>query len=363
VKGQDDTSTPPPTPSVYPLTITANGYALSNDVVVPDADFCVGQDVPFALSGWPDGVTLTNFQWTLDGTFVNKKIPASNTNSSDIFTNDPALLQNAVISNCWWVSGGFSPPLTYQVSVKCDLIFTNGNPKQTVNASGEFTMLRPMPDFANQIYGIVAADKNFWNPGTWLHLGFDFNYVVVTNAGIAFGVQNAPIRQDGTHTYGQYFITQLINADNVQRNWPIAPGNIIGEYYNINGLDLHPQLNQRFMPNTQTYCFWVDSPSQRLTVRTNTIPWLSLSDSFTDYLMFQPEDTGGATLSNSIPVPMYSMTWSWSGVASQTNSAPAAYELLSHSASASGISVTEDFPQWTNIVIFTDQWMTNSSPY
>ena len=139
----------------YPLAITANGTTLNNSTVVSNANFCVGQNVPFALTGLPtDGsVIATNFQWTLGGTLVNQTNPPVYSDGSPSYTNDPALLKNAVITNCWWISGGFSPPATYRASVTCDLIFTNGNPKQSFGAQGLFTMHRPKyeTNFVNSI--------------------------------------------------------------------------------------------------------------------------------------------------------------------------------------------------------------------
>ena len=132
-----------PMPSEYKLAITANVFTLSNSVATNGANFCVGQNVSFSLAGLPtDGsVIATNFQWTLGGTYVNKWI-APVADGSDTYVNDTNLLKNAVLQTNWWISGGYNP-LTYQASVSCDLIFTNGNPKQPFSAQGLFTMHRP----------------------------------------------------------------------------------------------------------------------------------------------------------------------------------------------------------------------------
>ena len=126
----------------YQLVIKANNITLSNNAVATGANFCVGQNVSFNLTGLPDGVTATNFQWTLGGTYVNKCIPAPDANSSDTYTNDPLLLKNAVLQTNWWVSGGY-PSNVYSAVVTFDLIFTNGNPKQSGSVSGLFSMHRP----------------------------------------------------------------------------------------------------------------------------------------------------------------------------------------------------------------------------
>ena len=126
----------------YQLVIKANNITLSNNAVATGANFCVGQNVSFNLTGLPDGVTATNFQWTLGGTYVNKCIPAPDANSSDTYTNDPLLLKNAVLQTNWWVSGGY-PSNVCSAVVTFDLICTNGNPKQPDSVSGLFSIHRP----------------------------------------------------------------------------------------------------------------------------------------------------------------------------------------------------------------------------
>ena len=127
----------------YAPSITADGVALSNSVAADGARFCVGKDVPFALVGLPDGVVATNFQWALDGKYVNRFIEPQRSNTFGVYTNDPSLLTNAVITNCWWVSGGYNPPVTYHAGLTCILTFTNGNSPKSFVADGRFTMFKP----------------------------------------------------------------------------------------------------------------------------------------------------------------------------------------------------------------------------
>ena len=67
------------------LSITANAVALDPATVVSNANFCVGQNVSFALAALPAGVTATNFHWTLGGTFVNESNQPSASSSSQLY--------------------------------------------------------------------------------------------------------------------------------------------------------------------------------------------------------------------------------------------------------------------------------------
>ena len=145
------------TPEKFKLAIKANEVLLDPNAVVSNAHFCVGQHISFDLSGLPDGATAINFRWDLSGTYVNdhtNSVPGgSSPNSSENYFKNQGLLNNATLTNCWWVSGGFSPPLCYSASVTCDLIFTNGRPPLPASASGLFTMHRPkIEKFVSQIH-------------------------------------------------------------------------------------------------------------------------------------------------------------------------------------------------------------------
>ena len=147
--GNDNYTFTKPSTNEYPLAITANGITLSNGVVASGANFCVGQNVSFALTGLPtDGsIIATNFQWTLGGTFVNTNTPSQYSDGcQDYYIEDTNYLK-LPSTWAWWVSGGYSP-ITYQASVTCDLISTNGNKLINVSASGEFTMHRPRLNYS-----------------------------------------------------------------------------------------------------------------------------------------------------------------------------------------------------------------------
>jgi hypothetical protein len=131
--------------TVVDILATVNGTTV--DLATNTPEFCVGLDVSFTLNGLgalPNGLTATNFQWTLSGTFVNQSNSPIYSDSSPSYTNNPALLTNKTITNCWWVSGSYSPPATDTASVTCDLVYTNGTSPQILQANGLFTMHRPI---------------------------------------------------------------------------------------------------------------------------------------------------------------------------------------------------------------------------
>jgi hypothetical protein len=118
----------------------------SIDLQASTPAFCVGQNVPFTLNV-PSGVTATNVQWSLGGTFVNAHTNAvpggSEPNGSEVYFMNANLLKYQTVTNCWWISGGGNAPATYQASVSFTMIFTNGEPPLSGQANGTFTMYRP----------------------------------------------------------------------------------------------------------------------------------------------------------------------------------------------------------------------------
>ena len=331
------------------LSIMANGgtdgVVLNPDKPVSDATFCVGQDIEFSVTNLPHGVIATNFQWSLDGTFVNNVIFPSSTGASATYTNDPALLKNAVITNCWWISGGL-PPITYTATVRCTLTFSNGSSPRSCTAQGQFCMVRPLPTFYAQIRdNQVRVGTNHWVNGTnfgvtWLFFGIN-HAPGNADVGIAWGYTNAPVMPNTTNTYGYYSITQVINNYSQQYNL-ITNGCMGFDTNDINGLDrsnpygVNNGAGWTALPNFE----WTDAPGVLL----SNAHWLDTSNSFSSYLMFQPNSS-----LNPIPVPMYIVQWSWSG--SATNG-PWAKE--SGSPSCGSATTTEQFPSWTHIIANVD---------
>jgi hypothetical protein len=152
------TDTPPflslswPNVEPYALAITVNNsVTLSNDVVVPGADFCVGEGLTFDVVGLSpyryqhDDVA----KWTLPGTFVNTN---PYPNCSAFYNENTALLTrhhwiDGAISTtpCWYVLDGRQ--MTVSVVVYYDCYDTGETFTQRV--AGLFNVHRPTTALAS----------------------------------------------------------------------------------------------------------------------------------------------------------------------------------------------------------------------
>jgi hypothetical protein len=319
----------------------------------------VGQPMNLTCELYPTNVTfmncmISNVQWTIPGDAISNYIVAPDTSSAVLYTNFPTTNSNVQF---YWVDGA-----TNRI-VQCAATI-NG---MRITNEAAFTINRPMPQFFAQVVGSIAADANFdnytfnsdgdiiglgpynTNNTYWLHFGIDSNW---SNVGIKFIFTNAPILPVFNTSYGQYFLVQLMNSGDSKDNY-FSGTNLVGEELTQYGLDTqYPFKNGNNPLEPGGYCpqtngMWFDSPADTLDDTT----WLSSTNSFTMYLMFQL-NTLGSPAANNLPVPMYSVTWSWSGVA-ETNNSSGGYSLISSMPPSPSVSPTLTFPVWnTNVVNF-----------
>ena len=75
------------------------------------------------------------------------------------------------------------------------------------------------------------------------------------------------------------------------------------------------------------------------------------NESFTMWLMYQPPTKANGSVTNTIPVPIAAVNWSWSGNALITNGV---WTLLSASPNSGPMQVpyysTTNFPQWNAVL-------------
>ena len=282
---------------------------------------------------------LSNFQWTIPGYAISNYIVASDTSTATLETNFPTTNSTAVF---YWVDGANNR------TVQCSA--TIGGVTKIVQAV--FNVIRPLPQFYAPVIGAIAVDTNFNGfflgndgdiidngvmGGTWLHFGNPNSW---TNVGIAFSFSNAP------SFVGRYFLVQIVNESDVKMNL-LEGTNLIGQEDQSFGLDTeYPYQATNDFWHLGGYSYlqndrWLDCPASFL--ESNSVTWLSRTDSFTMYLMFQASTPD---YSNNIPVPMYSATWSWSGTA-KTNNSPAGFYLYSSSPPSPNVAPTLNFPLWT----------------
>jgi hypothetical protein len=325
----------------YKLRIRASGALLGADTVAEGANFCVGQKMVF-VPDWdqiPAGLdeTKTTYQWKLPGNFVNESNQPCATCSVNWSKNENLLTNQTTAA--WWTSGGNGwPGREYTADLKVNLVFTNGQ-KETLDVEGLFNMFRPMPDFKAEVRDTVYVGTNaHWSNrqlkgGTWLHFGTASSS---TNEGIAFVYTNAPMIPNSTNNYGRYFITQVVEGFRQQYNVRFGT-NCIAEQIDGSGLDGSNPYGEGY--KSSDHGEWWDSPGSELTYAS----WLKRTDSFRTHLMFQPQP-----YANSIAVPMYQLTWGWSGTA-RTNGPPNSWYLVSGTTPDNPqAEPTEIFPFWSD---------------
>jgi hypothetical protein len=325
------------------LTIQANGIKLEKGTVAPNATFVVGQVITFTTNAethLPVGIRSRDIKWSFDGNFLNDSNQPSPAASINYTTNRSKLTNET--TSAWWVSGSMVPPAIYKAILTETLTLTNGS-VVVLTGSGMFSMVRPLPTFRADIRDEVRVDTNNWyytdtrqpHPnGTYLHFGIASSS---SNDGIVFVYTNAPLRGDST-TYGQYSLAQVIESItqkyNLFTNGVCEAGYITNDTQAVDGgyPSLGPASEADHSPEV-----WADSPGATL----STAHWLSQSDSFATYLLFQPKP-----YSNSVPVPMYKVQWGFSG--SATNSP---WGKSSGSAFCSSPILTEEPPTWTHTLV------------
>jgi hypothetical protein len=303
---------------------------------------------------------FTNFSWTIPGFAISNYVVASDSSSAVVVTNFPLNSSNVVF---YWVDGATNR------TIQCSA--TIGG--KTVTGQATFDVIQPLPQFSIQVVGTIAVDTNYHTStfnslngdivdegvvgggGTWLHFGIDSSWA---NVGMAFIFTNAPVLPLSV-TYGRYFIVQIVNDGDIKKNM-FSGTNLIGLEESPYGLDTdYPYQESGDFWHLGGYSYrtndmWYDAPASKLDGTT----WLSRTNSFTTYLMFQ---SATPDYTNTIPVPMYSATWSWAGIA-ETNGTLNSFFLFSSSLPSPIVSQTLNYPTWTtNVVNF--QYQTNNTPF
>ena len=287
--------------------IQANGVALAPDIAATGAHFCVGQNVPFQLEPPPPGVMATNFQWTLEGTYVNARsnaVPGVTwpTCSTTQYVDSSLLTTNP--TTAWWVSGGAgentdpNTPAVYTASVSYSLLFTNGNPQQQCAAQGQFNMYRPQAKLTTKT-GVISLDSNYYEVTNGLLIGnvFALHYGVQTNG--SPGILFSNLLTTPTSFNGEVEWVQVINSwlNQVQPN---------GGSWHITAQVTNCMLDISYpYPGTSTVAD--DSPGQAVDPPA-AYQAISCSQNSTMWLLFKPA-VGGHW------VPLRKVDWSWSALA------------------------------------------------
>ncbi len=249
--------------------------------------------------------------------------------SSTVYFLNAASKANEVLTNCWWVSGGFNPPHTYQATFRQTLSFSNGQQVE-VECAGVFHMYRPKATISAITPSPVTVTGNvirFGTAGMGLYgagIVFDHTLVIPANsAGSIFAGTNEWIQVDYT-TPEVFKDINAISYSKVQ-NGPAPFGD-----YPIPFGELYTDTDSgKRIP--------FDSPHTVLPA--SGFVHYEASDDFKMWMMFKP--SGGNI------VPLNVVSWHWHGIA--TNSGVGTWGLASdpgdHSDNPEG-AATEEYPLW-----------------
>ncbi len=302
----------------YTPVITANGIDLSTNT----PEFCVGQNVAFAVSGLPSATSIS-YSWALAGTFVNRSSQA-NSHSSVNWDIDPDSLNSAGPSAYWITKGGKNACL------HATLHFSNGQ-SVTATASGQFSMFRPTANMVNP--HVQGTPTVIWETLPWYNLG----------AAIQLGVQGGTncmaydLQVLSSDFPGEAKITQLCTLNSTGLGGSYTGALDGSDPYNPLGIDgdacdvlifTNPATGQNTL-------YLNDAPDAKVVTLPSGISIAQLDDSFDDYVMFKPSGDG-------IFVPLAMVTWD---VSASVTSPSTNITQTVHG--PTGPADSDGFPIWT----------------
>lgn len=308
--------------------------ASSNDIAGKTNTVVAGQKIELRCEFSHTNVPVTGYQWTIPGFAISNYV--TSVNSGLIYSNFPTAKSNVAF---YWVDGGTNRQVQCSVTVG----------GQKLSAKTVFNIEMPNVQMTAEVLGVIGADTNhFYNvinetSFTWLRFG---GAVQGTNAipGIRFSFS--------PNMSGGYAFIQIGNSAGT-----IAALNGTNYFFNDTGVDNGIDTNDFRYPlgdGTPGWYVTDDSPANYLA---NIYTNVTRHDSFTMYLMFEPDTT-----SEKILVPLKKVSWSWSAVAVLTNSPSNLWSVTSASL-PSGLSVlsTSQYPIWTNSLT-PGHWVPSTPP-
>jgi hypothetical protein len=297
----------------------------------------VGAQINLSLQVLPAGTSASNIQWSVPGTPAASYVANSSTGTVTSLSNSN--LQSSSLTFYWYdgvngrvvsVSGtvngaAFSRGATFNITAPSPATPGIGLPTQghlNINNIGDCA---GNPSAPTMVFGNISGPV----PGT--------NCVYRGDAGIIF---SPPTIGTTSTPPGSFFFVQLVTGDHVTYTYPSGgPPPLNCTATNTPGLDgNYPYQGVTGQPVP-------DAPGTPLPSIYSTV---SRDFAATMYLMWQSNTSG------SIPVPMGSNAWSFSGSTTQSNgtwSTPTGSGSYQSFVAASGII---SFPQWSGKVITPD---------
>ncbi len=312
-----------PSPSKHWLRIIANGQDCQNPLFFERPKFIVGQYVDLQSNwqnGTPDGIVdyFTENTWSLGGNFYNdgtNAVPGSSFPdcSTNYFKND-ILLKNDP-TTVWWVSGQYIIPAAYDVSLKKELTFQNGQ-QATLEEIGTIQMYRPNATITPSITQVMVYNDGLWQLGL-MDPAFLEHGITLTNS------ISIPVGFSGTNDW-----VQVVDSSR----------SLIDE--NSGG---HTLLFAGLPPYRDTYPWTsflidehpIDDPSQQL--ESEHLRY-EVSDSYRMWMMFKPNLPG-------VWVPLRAVNWGWNGI---VTNGPSGWVLQTspNSCYVDSVEDTEEYPTW-----------------
>lgn len=274
---------------------------------------------------------LTNFQWTVPGDAISNYV--ANGQSGTVYTNFATTNSTAVF---YWVDATTNRIVQVSATVS----------GATVAGQATFNLIAPSANLIAFTNGPVAVDAGGDIPGGGisLHWGDPPILAPTTNYGIVVWATNIVLNGCPGNSTFLFVQTGTIQAEHNYTNGTSLrySGSGLDSYYPAGNFEAYDEVP---LP------YYVDYPAEP--VAGSAEVWRS--DTFTSYLLFQPPT------SNSIPVPLKKLQWSWSGLA-QINGADG-WEVLSSSTALYNVNVNAGYPTWTSntingVTITGNSWIT-----
>ena len=286
----------------YTSYLTANGFDLDNET----PEFCVGQQVTFALNGLPGFVDALG-HWSLPGKYVNEQYLYSSNCTS--YRVNPDLLnitgQN-LATHCWYVNqpGG-------TVGVNANLHFSNGQ-YASVSAMGNFTVYRPSvnPVVPHGPFGAAISE----------------GMLSLEDRAMAFDVNI------NSKYAGAFGLTQLVKMYSETISVPpdvLEFSTTWGSFY-LDWKEYYDDLKDK----DKTYSIY-DAPGQPLLFEIG-----DYTGNWKDYVRFTP--SGG------IPVTLGRIDWNWAATCVNLNPLIGWY-ITSDGVDGPALHDDDSFPLWSHV--------------
>jgi hypothetical protein len=238
----------------------------------------VGERLALSCVLSPQIATITNYQWSIPGTYVSNYV-VTQTNAT-VYPLTSAGLTNSGLTFSWTDGSGGS-----LLEVRCTVVVQG----VTMSATSKFEVVKPTASLLSYPLGVVGVAGS--------RLGYGL--VTTTNPGILFVGTNFAPAEVATNN-GSWFFGQTLSTD-----FKFNHVDFYSASFTTNGADQFPYVPLPGDTNSNPFGIVVrDSPD---VVLDPTTVKLWRNDSFVMYLLFQSQRMP------SIPVPIKQTSWFWGG--------------------------------------------------